>query len=292
MTFQPIRRLTGLALALSACLALTGCLFMPGKFTSQMELNRDGTFSYSYEGELVFLMLTDAMQQMAVKDDDEAGEFTAYCWNEKTGAERRCTVAEIEEQRAEMENLRSASAESQAREAEEMQRMLGFDPSRPEAGEELARKLERQEGWDSVTYRGDGIFDVRYEVRGRLDYDFAFPMIEGMTGMPPFVVAYRRDDGQVRIGAPGFVAGGTGDAGAAGSSFGLMAIGMMGSQSNELSEVSSIFIDGDFSVVTDGEILANNTDEGASRLAGGKRSLAWTLNAQSTSAPTALIGLR
>ena len=46
--------------------------------------------------------------------------------------------------------------------------------------------------------------------------------------------------------------------------------------------------EGTFTVTTDGEILANNTDEGAATGARGK-TLAWMINVRTKQAPTALI---
>lgn len=47
-------------------------------------------------------------------------------------------------------------------------------------------------------------------------------------------------------------------------------------------------IDGSFSIVTDGAILANNTDEGPVAAEKG-RALSWTINARTSAAPMALI---
>ena len=48
--------------------------------------------------------------------------------------------------------------------------------------------------------------------------------------------------------------------------------------------------DGTFTMVTDGEILANYTDEGP-RAAPGGRALSWKVNPRTASAPTALVNL-
>jgi FtsP/CotA-like multicopper oxidase with cupredoxin domain len=49
-------------------------------------------------------------------------------------------------------------------------------------------------------------------------------------------------------------------------------------------------LDGRFTLTTDGEIVANNTDEGPQAVAGGK-SLTWTINNRTQAAPMALINL-
>lgn len=51
-------------------------------------------------------------------------------------------------------------------------------------------------------------------------------------------------------------------------------------------------LDGVLTIVTDGEILANNTDEGPTAVPNGManaRALVWKVNARTREAPTALI---
>src|SRR5690606_39976128 len=103
-------------------------------------------------------------------------ELTA-CWDEDYN-DRECTAEEIAEQRemwaAEAED-RKARAE---REAESMRQLLGgIDPATPQAAEELAARLPRQEGWRQVAYRADGLFVVDFSLSSRCGHDFAFPTI-------------------------------------------------------------------------------------------------------------------
>lgn len=49
-------------------------------------------------------------------------------------------------------------------------------------------------------------------------------------------------------------------------------------------------LDGTFRIVTDGEVLANNTDEGPVDTTAGKV-LEWSINKRTQTAPTALIRL-
>ncbi len=49
-------------------------------------------------------------------------------------------------------------------------------------------------------------------------------------------------------------------------------------------------MDGTFAIVTNGRILANNTDEGPAETSGGSR-LEWKINQRTKRAPTALIKL-
>lgn len=279
------RRARGLAIALCASLLLTGCLFSPGKFGSQLSLHRDGTFEYTYDGEFVFLLLSDFFQQMSEGSD---AEFSAYCYDDETGEDRDCTEEETTQQREEWELGRAERAEKHEREMEQAQKMLGFDPSDPEAGNQIAEKLQRQAGWNTVTYRGDGIFDVSYAIKGTLTHDFAFPTLEGMSNMAPFLATYRRNGNRVRVIAPAFAVGNPEDPSGMMGGMGLMAMGMIGGLGNDaVPEFATL--DGTFAIVTDGEILANNTDEGPEDLGNGSRRLTWRIDSGTAAAPTALI---
>ena len=46
--------------ALAAPLLLTGCLLSPGKFTSSLDLKRDGSFTFTYVGEIVMIDMSTA----------------------------------------------------------------------------------------------------------------------------------------------------------------------------------------------------------------------------------------
>src|SRR5690606_35134262 len=97
----------------------------------------------------------------------------------------------------------------EARENDAMKAMMGgIDPADPEAAEELAQHLARQHGWRKVSYSGDGMFEVDFAITSRIDHDFSFPVIEQMPFANFFVVATRRQDGAVRIDAPGFAQNG------------------------------------------------------------------------------------
>jgi hypothetical protein len=119
-----------------------------------------------------------------------------------------------------------------------------------------------------------------------------------------FVTASRRVGGAVRIDAPGFGPQSGGNpfqsmmmggmmAGAAEASAAAAADEAASEASGEDAEMADSMknlpvIDGTFTVTTDGDVLANNTDEGASVGANGK-TLVWAINVRTKQAPTALI---
>ena len=294
MTFKAF---AGAALA-AASLLLTSCMLMPGKFGSELTLRTDGTFAFSYKGDIHLVALSKLAADTA-KQEQGAGK-TAYepqpCYDEETIEERKCTAKELAQQKTDWEagqvSGSGSGAEKSARDAEMMKTMMGgIDPSDPKAAEEFASRLGRQAGWRSVIHRGDGRFEVDFAISGRLDHDFTFPTIEKMPVVSPFVTAIRRADGSVRIEAPAFAAGN-------GSPSPMM--GMMGAMAKSGSDESLPglpVLDGTFAVITDGEVLANNTDEGpqptttGTGTGTGKR-LDWKINPRTTAAPTALVKLR
>ena len=244
---------------------------------------QDGTFAYSYRGEIQMLALSKLAQMGAEADKVFKPED---CYDDNFD-ERECTPAEVAEQK---KTWQEGAAERQAKNAQEAEQMKvlmgGIDPSSPEAAAEFAAKLSRQKGWKSVTHRGDGLFDVDFAISGQLTHDFLFPNVEGFPMNTAFVNLYLRDDGKVRIEAPGFAAQGAGNP-MQGMMGGMM--GMAGAKGGDKMP-PLVMPDGTFTVITDGAILANNTDEGPQAAASGQV-LKWVITPRSEHAPTALIQL-
>lgn len=71
--------LPGLALTLS------GCFMTPGKFTSQLHLTGPDSFTFSHDGEIFFLGLSNLAQMDAMSPDN----FTPSCFDNET-LESRC----------------------------------------------------------------------------------------------------------------------------------------------------------------------------------------------------------
>lgn len=262
---------------------MTGCMLAPGKFVSELLLLRDGTFAYSYEGEIHLL----SMSQLSQMGQSMAeGEFTAEtCYDSETFEERECTADELAQQRADYDQRIADKKRTDEEEARKMREMFGgIDPTDPASGDELAKRIERQAGFDKVTHKGNGLFDVSFRVSGRLDHDFIFPTFERLPVGNYFVFAGRRDDGAVRIDAPGFVGQ------PAGNPMQAMIGGMNQGAGNGDLPPGMPVPDGTFSIVTDGEILANNTDEGPEADARGKK-LVWKIDRSSSAPPTALIAI-
>ncbi len=270
---------------------LTGCMLMPGRFTSDIALRKDGTFSFAYKGEIYLL----ALSKMAAdrRKQDEAGDAAfepATCYNDETGDERECSRDEIAKQKKAWEDdlaAGKAAAEEKKKSDEAMAKAMlgGIDPSDPRAAQEFADRLRRQTGWKSVIDKGDGRFEVEYAITGRLDHDFTFPTIEKFPMVTPFVTLIRRADGSVRVEAPAFSTNA-----AASPLMGMAAAASDGKDGKSTAEGIPT-LDGVLTLVTDGAILANNTDEGPMAVPGGSK-LEWKVNARTVAAPTALIRTR
>jgi len=277
MKLGSLKRFVGIITAATLATCLSACLLAPGRFTSELDIRKSGDFTFSYNGELIFLPLTE-------KQKGEEKFEPKACYDDDS-EERDCTSDELAEQKSEWEGEQASRAERDKREAESAKAFMGgIDPSDPKSAEELAGRLRRQAGWNKVEYRGNGVFDVEYAIASKLDHDFVFPTLEGFSMANTFVQVSRRSDGTVRIDAPGF--------GQASSPMGLggmmqsaMSEGAGGSENGE-----KPVMDGHFTIRTDATILANNTDEGPTADPAGHR-LDWKVSPRTTAAPTALLRL-
>lgn len=294
MTIRTIIRLRAAALLTGLALALSGCFMSPGKFTAELALTSQGSFTFRYEGEIFFLGLSKLAQMGA----GQASFPPSECYDDETFEKRDCTTEELAAQRAEWE-AGAAEREAQAKkQAEQIAAVMGgIDPSDPKAADELVKLLQRQKGWERVVHKGNGVFDVSYMASGTMGHDFTFPLIEGFPTTNPFVQVFLRKGGQVRINAPGFAAqnndpSGMGAMMGMGSIAGLAAMGA--NEAGDSAEAEALkgipAIDGTFTVrATNGmRILANNTDEGPEPGTAGE-TLTWRITPRTAQAPTALI---
>ncbi len=279
-----MRRSGTIAAIVAGVLALAGCMLLPGKFTSDLALRKDGTFSFAYKGDIHLVALSKMAADERSKKDGEAAFEPSTCFEDQSGEERECTSDELAAQRESWAEERAANkaavAEKKKSEDAMMKTMLGgIDPSDPRAAQEFADRLRRQSGWKSVIDKGDGRFEVDFAITGRLDHDFTFPTIEKFPMITPFLTLVRRADGTVRVEAPAFSA--------SASSSPMMGMAAAAAEGKNGAEGMPT-LDGVLTLVTDGEILANNTDEGPA-ITGGTKTLIWKVNARTSAAPTALV---
>jgi predicted nucleic acid-binding Zn ribbon protein len=278
----PVRRWAAAALTAVVAVVLTGCVLTAGKFTSALDIRTDGTFSYSYNGE-IFLLGLSKLADMNPSGDMDAEFEPSLCYTDaEEPAERECTKDEIAEQKTAWEEQTKAAADRQKKEQEAMRTMLGgFDPADPKAAEDLAARLRKQAGWRSVVYKGDGLFVVDFALTGRTDHDFVFPTIERLPQTNAFVTLIRRADGSLRVDAPGFSAGPGGDPFRT-----MMRMAAMEGEDKDMPKLPEL--SGTFTLTTNGEILTNNTEDGPVAGTTGKV-LTWQINQRTEQAPSALV---
>ena len=159
--------------ALLMPLALSACLFLPGKFTSDLTIRADRSFTFAYKGEVLAVDLESSMGGMmkgfgdALKEENPEGSET--------------TEPE-------------PSAEDKAREKAEQD----------EKYRALAIEVAKEAGYRSVEYRGDGIFHVDYAISGRLGHNFVYPFNQDAAMVFPWLAIELRGKDQLRVKAPGF----------------------------------------------------------------------------------------
>lgn len=218
------------ALALVAPLLLAGCLLIPGKFESQLQLMNDGTYNFTYVG------------QMQLADDGKA--------EERADAEASGASPPDQEKEEEQKNAAVRSI------------FGGAVPGDDEGLKKFAAQLAKYDGWNKVEYMGDNLFEVEYAVSGNFDRMFAFPTIPGSTMQFPFVQIIRRNGGEIEVLTP-----------AMGGSGGLA--GQMGPMPMGKTKMQPI--DGTFTIVTDGEVLSNNTEDGLA-ISGSMKNMRWKVD--------------
>lgn len=279
------RAARGAVLAVSLALLLTGCFLSPGKFDSALDLRKDGAFTFSYKGEIYILGLSRLAEIGNEAEGDPPFE-PSTCYDENI-EEEECSAEDIEQQKRDwQQNLADKKAED-SRNAKAFGSLFGgIDPTDPAAAEELAASLRRQHGWNSVEYKGDGLYLVDFSVTSRLTHDFTFPVMEGAPLSNNFVIVNRRDGAIVRIDAPGFAV----QSSSSSSSSGLLQFASLYGEDGSAKENAPKIpeLNGTFTITTDGAIMANNTDEGPQASPKGQQ-LSWKISRRTATAPMALI---
>ena len=291
-------KIAKMALAGVSMLGLSSCLSAPGTFTSDLTLLRNGSYQFSYDGEIQLVSLAMMMGSI---DNKAAMPFEPYCddyvENGDYGldyegpppispyVERDCTKNEIAEQREQYD----AQQASRKKEQEQMRAALGgIDPTDPATIDEFAERLEKQAGWQSVEHLGNALFKVSYRTSGQLPDNFGFPLISDVPTGQPFITVARWKNGNVRIDAPLFIPAKTDNSMtentflASGLANGFRGLPERGGM--ELPQAK-----GSFTIRTDGEVLTNNTDDGP-KSEGGMKVLSWNVGTPNRGAPQALIG--
>jgi hypothetical protein len=278
----------------AAPLLLTGCLWGPGKFASDLTLKKDGSFVLDYKGEIVLQTPPDAQAKADPWTKEKARcrksgrielePFLSSVDEDDEDQVSPCSAEQLAEAKKDYEMQSAARSKSKREEAEQMAKVFGLPGFDDESNRAFAAKLSKYAGYRSVTYRGKGVFDVDYHFEGRATQDFIFPAMPDNDFLIPFVAMRRRADGSVLVTAPAFTAAFTGGVGPLGARAGAAAAGAM--KEGPVSKAQ-----GRFTIITDGEVLTNNSEDGAAPHAVG-RQIRWDVGSGSTKIPEALIKLQ
>lgn len=312
-------KIVRISIALAVTLLVAACFFSPGKFDARMTVMKDGSFTYHYSGEILMVTGQSFVTAMAERESrNEAFDPEAQtCTGEPPAAGarsapgdsprrpyvtvapgarsddeaenvdvRECTAAEIEAKRREWESGRAVRQAEQKKQLDAMKAMFGgIDPGDPATMTEFANRLQGQGGWKRVVHKGNGLFDVDYEISGRLDHDFVFPIFPNMDFIIPFVQVSHYGGGKVRVTAPALIRPGQTSGGVNAQALGAMAAMTKGGETWPFRPP-----EGRFTLTTDGAVLTNNTRNGPAAQ-GAMKILIWPVTALDTVKPEALIQL-
>lgn len=244
-------RVRAVALMLLAPVLLVGCAFTPGKFTSTLTILADRSFTFTYQGEVIAVDIAGEMAKGmgdAFKDDGEDEEAT-----EPTATFQRSMWQKNQRPK---DDTDGDTAEDKA-EKEAKFRAIGA-------------ALTKEAGYRSVTYKGDGVFLVDYQISGTLSHALLWPYNLDAEVIFPFIAVELRGADVVRVKAPGF--------------------GENKSSGKGMPDTGENRLDGVFTLVTDAEIVSQNNEDGA-RVEGNRRTISWKATPLSKDAPMAVLRL-
>jgi hypothetical protein len=77
-----LKKFAALGLAIMAPMSLSGCLLLPGEFTSDMTILKSGEFSFTYKGQIQLVGLANLLNNDLEGEEAGSAEFTAACYGE------------------------------------------------------------------------------------------------------------------------------------------------------------------------------------------------------------------
>lgn len=251
-------RIKGLTLALLAPMVLVGCAFSPGKFTSSLTILADRSFTFSYQGEVIAVDLASEMAKGMGDAFKDSGK----------DEDKKDTSTTALLQAAVWQDKSPGNEAAPAKEAEDAADSAEDEAKKEAKFKAIGEALTKEAGYRSVTYKGRGVFLVDYQISGKLTHNFLWPYNLDAEVIFPFVVIEMRGKDQVRIKAPAF---GDDDSPAKGKG-----------------DDSKAKLDGTFTLVTDGELVSQNNENGATS-ANGRKTVTWKATPLSKDAPMAVV---
>ncbi|MCA1198815.1 hypothetical protein K9B35_12625 [Sphingomonas sp. R647] len=244
-------RFKGIALAILAPVLLVGCAFSPGKFASTLTILADRSFTFSYQGEVIAVDIAGEMAK-------GMGDAFKGLGDEDGDEKKKKTTTSLWRDAAWQEDDDAVEAEDDAEEAAKKEAKF----------KAIAEALTKEAGYRSVTYKGDGVFVVDYQISGKLTHGFLWPYNLDAEVIFPFVVLELRGADAVRVKAPAF--------------------GDNDSLGKGKSDNTNTKLDGTFTLITDGELVSQNNEDGA-KTEGTRRTVTWKATPLSKDAPMAVV---
>jgi hypothetical protein len=253
MLFERFGRL---AVAVIAPLFLFGCILTPGKFVSSLTINKDRSFTFAYKGEVISI---DPASEFSKGMKDAGKDDSA----DDADGEKTDLMAEVRKGTKGSKN----------------EKVVEPEPSAPDEDTErkrraIAEALTKEAGYKSATYLGEGKFLIDYEVSGVLTHNFVYPFNSDAEILFPFIMIEVRNGNTVRMRAPGY----------ANDSDSRSKSGMGGAGGGDTSK----FLDGEFTLNTDAEIVSQNNENGAQKIAG-RNVIKWKATPLTRDAPVAVL---
>ena len=239
---------------LAAPMLLASCVLVPGKFISTLDIRADRSFTFTYKGEVIGIDLAkDFGKGLGDLGKDDGDKSDGGDGDNDSSPSSYLTPAAWQKNTPDADAASDSDAKFRA----------------------IAASLSKEAGYRSVTYKGDGVFDVDYAITGKLSYNFVYPYNLDAEAIFPFVVIELRGNSNVRMKAPGFAK----DDDQSG--------GMGGDSSKAASK-----LDGTFTLTTDAEIVSQNNEDGATKLPDGRRQIQWHATPLTKDAPSAVLKLQ
>jgi hypothetical protein len=240
-------KLVRLAAILAAPLFLASCLLSPGRFVSSLDIRKDRSFTFTYQGEVILLdpseSISDGMGKALGGDGKE--EKPDGAGEPPTEGGATVNVAAPAEPSAQMVNQRKAVFEALSKEA-------GY------------RSVEQLEG---------NKFRVDYQVSGKLDRNFVYPVNIDAMAVIPWIAIELRKDNTARVMALAFGDSNNASAGSA----------MPGGKP----QTGTAEREGTFTFTTDANLVMQNNEAGTA--AGPGTKVVWHITPTTKAVPTAVV---
>ncbi len=183
------------------------------------------------------------------------------------GLKSKATSPDDEEMKSDNEKTSFAKDEDEKDEAKDE------DPELKRRA--IAEALSKEAGYKSVQYVGKGKYVIDYAISGMLNHSFIYPYNQDAEVIFPFITVEVRNGNTVRMRAPGYA-----NSSDTRNKNGMGAAGGDGSK----------FLDGEFTLDTDAEIVSQNSEDGATKK-GGRSIIKWRATPVTKDAPSAVLRL-